>query len=68
MRSSVEECSSIIHAKAYPINVIEDIWGVKVDGKEVSVINIDTALSGGGYGYNAHNRAFPTLRKTMNWS
>ena len=62
--SSVEECSSIIHAKAYPINVIEDIWGVKVDGKEVSVINIDTALSGGGYGYNAHKlRAFSDLKK-----
>lgn len=52
----IEECRSIIHAKAYSVKLIEDIWGVRLKGREISVINTDlTAASGGGYGYGAHS-------------
>nr|MDD4315924.1 hypothetical protein [Clostridia bacterium] len=62
--SDVDDCSSIIHAKAYPVKVIEDIWGVKLKGRDVSVINTDTALSGGGYGYSARKmRVFSDIKK-----
>lgn len=62
--SDVDDCSSIIHAKAYPVKVIEDIWGVKLKGREVSVINTDTTSSGGGYGYNARKmRVFSDQKK-----
>lgn len=63
--SDIHECTSIIHAKAYPVKVIEDIWGVKLKGKEVSVINMDTAISGGGYGYNANNMRVFSDTKTQ---
>lgn len=60
----ISDCSSLIHAKAYPIKVIEDIWGIKLQGREVSVMNMDTALSGGGYGYNAHKmRVLSDIKK-----
>ena len=38
----IESNRSIIHAKAYPIKTIEDIWGVKVEGGEVNVMSSDT--------------------------
>jgi hypothetical protein len=49
--SCLEECSSIIHAKAYPVSAIENLWGVKLEGKEISVINMDNADCGGGFKY-----------------
>ena len=51
--NSLEECASIIHAKAYPVSEIEDIWGVKTDGEEVNVFTLDNASVAGGLGYNA---------------
>lgn len=62
--SDVDDCSSIIHAKAYPVKVIEDIWGVKLKGRDVSVMNTDTTASGGGYGYDARKlRVFSDIKK-----
>ena len=48
--SDVESCRSIIHAKVYPVQTIEDIWGVKVEGGEVSVIGMNASETGGGQG------------------
>lgn len=53
--SDIEDCCSIIHAKAYPVETIENIWGKKVKGGDVSVINMDTTFTGGGYATNGHN-------------
>ncbi|HKL74323.1 MAG TPA: hypothetical protein VJ903_05460 [Clostridia bacterium] len=47
----LEECSSIIHAKAYPVSVIENLWGVKLEGKEINVMNLDNVDAGGGFKY-----------------
>lgn len=47
----IDECSSIIHAKAYPVSVIENLWGVKLEGKEINVMNLDNVDSGGGFKY-----------------
>lgn len=50
-----EACRSIIHAKAYPVQTIEDIWGVSVEGGEVSVMgtepleNAGAGIPGRGY-------------------
>ncbi len=53
--SDVDNCISIIHARAYPVKKIEEIWGVKVEGKDISVINMDTTNGCGGYGYVGQN-------------
>jgi|AGTN01.1.fsa_nt_gi hypothetical protein len=39
--ASLDACRSVIHARAYPVRTIEDIWGVKVEGGDVSIINMD---------------------------
>ncbi len=35
----VEECKSIIHARAYPVETIKDYWGVKVESKPIDIVN-----------------------------
>jgi hypothetical protein len=48
----VDDCRSIIHAKAYHIKDIEDIWGAKVAAEETVAMQMQRAMSGvGGLGY-----------------
>ena len=50
---TVEECSSIIHAKVYSSTEVNDAWGVDLQGETVKVFAIDGAQSVGGLGYNS---------------
>lgn len=51
--ATVEECSSIIHAKVYSSTEVKDAWGVDLTGETVKVFAIDGAQSVGGLGYNS---------------
>lgn len=47
----VEDCNSIIHAKAYTAVEVKDIWGVEVKGEEVNVLTVNSsAVNTGGVG------------------
>ena len=51
--ASIEDCNSIIHAKAYHTDEIEAIWGKKIKGEDINVFSLDNITSGlGGLGYN----------------
>jgi hypothetical protein len=50
----LEDNQSIIHAKAYHIDQIKNIWGLDVDGEEINVFSLDqTNKTLGGLEYNA---------------
>lgn len=50
---SIEECQSIIHAKAYSTAQIKDIYGVSVKGGKVNTYSLDNVSAGvGGLGFN----------------
>ncbi|MDD3831554.1 MAG: hypothetical protein PHW00_02730 [Clostridia bacterium] len=49
----IEQCNSIIHAKAYDIADIKSIWGVEVPGEDIKVFGYDGSACNGGYGYNS---------------
>lgn len=51
--SSIEECRSIIHAKAYHVDTIKSLWGVDVDGESIDVFSLDNVSTLGGLGYTA---------------
>ena len=52
-RNDIEECQSVIHAKAYTVDEIYRIWGVRLEGKTVDVFTMDnTGIAAGGTGYN----------------
>lgn len=46
------KCRSIIHARAYHVDDIEDIWDVKVEPESTSAMQMQRSLNGvGGLGY-----------------
>ena len=50
---SIEECQSIIHAKAYSVAQIKNIYGVNVKGGKVNTYSLDNVSAGvGGLGFN----------------
>ena len=51
----LEDCKSIIHARAVEIDEIKSMWGVDVEGEKVNSFTLDNLSSNiGGLGYNAH--------------
>lgn len=51
--SSIEECNSLIHAKAYSVNEIKNIYGVDVIGQDVCIYSLSGTGGIGGLGYNS---------------
>ena len=60
----LEDNRSIIHAKAYHVDEIKNIWGVEVEGEEIDVFSLDqTNKTLGGLDYNAFsNKIIKTTR------
>ena len=49
----IEDCQSIIHAKAYTVSQIKNMYGVDVQGGKVSTFSLDNVANGvGGLGFN----------------
>ena len=49
---NLEDCQSIIHAKAYSVEEIKQMYDVDVKGKDINVFSLDSSFSTGGLGYN----------------
>lgn len=51
-RRGLRDCRSIIHAKAYHIQDVQEIWGVEVPAEDVDLMSLQRMSSGmGGLGY-----------------
>ena len=51
--STIDECRSIIHAKAYHTDTIKSLWSVDVAGEDIDVFSLDNISTIGGLGYTA---------------
>lgn len=62
---SLQECQSLIHARAYTVEEIKQIYGVDVEGKDINVYSLDgTSVSLGGLGYSGlATKLIETTRK-----
>lgn len=62
---NLEECQSIIHARAYFTSQVKQMYGVEVEGRDVNVFSLDgTTNSLGGLGYSGHaTKTIETSRK-----
>lgn len=50
---SLDECQSIIHAKAYKTSQIKSMYGIEVEGRTVNTFSLDSITESiGGLGYN----------------
>lgn len=62
-RPGLEQCRSIIHARAYHVDEIEEMWGVKIEPEEVEALTLQRSSTGlGGLGYSASGTRFATHR------
>lgn len=53
--ANIEDCRSIIHAKAYHVDEIKNKWGVDVKGETLNVFSLDgVSRNMGGLGYNSN--------------
>ena len=48
----IEDCRSLIHAKAYPVAEIKDKWGVEVPKEELCGFSVTGGSTIGGLGYS----------------
>ena len=53
LNQEITQCKSIIHAKAYPVDDIKEIWGVEVTPESSAVLKMTQTMTGqGGMGVN----------------
>ena len=50
----VDDCRSIIHAKAYTVEEIKDIWGVEVPKEDLTGFTVTGGRTIGGLGYTGY--------------
>lgn len=62
---NLDDCMSIIHAKAYHVDEIKDIWGVEVEGEDVNVFSLDGAQVGAGLGFDGAPNALDGVAHDM---
>ena len=62
---NLQECQSIIHARAFTTDEIKEMYGVEVDGKDVNVYTLDGVSNGlGGLGLGGFSsKLIETTRK-----
>ena len=61
---TIEQCSSIIHAKVYDASDVKSTWGVDVRGQDIKVFNINSVSGVGGLGYNSTVPSISQEQKT----
>lgn len=56
-RSGIKQCRSMIHARAYHIDEIEEMWGYRAEAENVDVMTLQLAQGsvGSGIGYSGGN-------------
>jgi len=52
---SLNECQSIIHARAYDVKAIKKHWGVDVKGEDIDTYNLQNSQVAGGLGYTSRS-------------
>ena len=52
--NNVEDCMSIIYARSFHKDMVKNIWGVDVEGKDIDVFSLDNLSVCGGLGYSSY--------------
>lgn len=62
---NIDDCASLIHAKAYHIDYIKKNYGIEVEGEEINVFTLDNFSSGiGGLGYTSKTPKIISSRRS----
>lgn len=60
--SNIEDCASIIHARTLHKDIVKNIWGVEVEGKNIDVYTLDVTPKM-MHGNNAYNNMGKKVKK-----
>ncbi|MDR3263476.1 MAG: hypothetical protein LBT30_04120 [Clostridiales bacterium] len=60
----MKNLGSLIHAKAYGLSEIKELWGVEAEPGDVNAFSADNSTAGGGLGYTASIRKIVFEKKT----
>ena len=63
---NIDDCQSIIHAKAYHVDEIKRIYNVEAKGEDINVFSLDNSFAGGGLGYSTQTNKISSGTKTNN--
>lgn len=71
----ISSCRSIMHVRAFDVDVIKQVWGVDLKGEDIDTFNLSNSQVVGGLGYlssvakvcktSKHNQALVIERYTM---
>jgi len=50
----INDCESIIHARAYPAKKAEELWNIKVQGKDIDTFSFENSLTKGAITGNSN--------------
>ena len=56
--ADINDCKSIIHARAYHVDDIKNIWGVEVEGSDVNVFSLDNSNMSDAFGFFGENKRY----------
>jgi len=51
--NNIDDCMSIIYARSFHKDMVKNIWGVDVEGKDINVYTLDAFAMSGGLGYTS---------------
>lgn len=61
---NIEDCASIIHARAFNVETVKNIWGIDLIGKDIDVFSLDNIDNMGGLGYSSTSqKVTKTIKK-----
>ncbi|MBQ7977216.1 MAG: hypothetical protein IJ301_01265 [Clostridia bacterium] len=60
---SIENCRSLIHARAYHVDAIKKHWGVDVKGEDIDTYNLSNSQVAGGLGYSTRSAKMTKMTK-----
>ncbi len=51
--NNIEQCNSIIYARAFHVDAVKNIWGLDTKGQDINVFSLDNISNTGGLGYQS---------------
>ena len=54
---TLAEVNSLIHAKAFHVDKIEELWGIKVKGGDIDVFTLDEPAGNGEFGFSDNGKS-----------
>lgn len=49
--NNIEDCRSVIHARAFHKDLVKNLWGIEIEGEDIDIFSLENINNSGGLGY-----------------